>query len=306
MEKQRTLKQPFTVKGKGLHTGLNIELTLKPAPENTGLILKRVDIEGQPEIPALAEFVSQTTRGTVIKKDDVQISTIEHAMAALYAFGIDNCLMEVNAPEFPILDGSAKQFVEAIEKIGIEEQNAEKKYFVVEKKIEYNLPNSESSITILPDDKFSLIVLVGFDSPVLNNQFAVLNDMKDFAKEIAPCRTFVFVREIETLLKMNLIKGGDLNNALVIYDKEISHEELKRLADMINQPCPSVDKFGYINTQLLFNNEPARHKMLDIIGDLALVGYPIKGKVIAMHPGHSTNTAMAKEIRKDIKNQFDK
>lgn len=301
MSKQKTLKGTFTVKGKGLHTGVDITLTFKPAPDNFGRVIKRIDLEGEPQIPALADFVSGTTRGTVIKKGDVQISTVEHALAALYALGIDNCLMEVDAPEFPILDGSAREYVEQIQSVGVEEQQCDKDFFVVTKKITYQLPESNSTITILPDDSFSVQVLIGYDSPVLSNQFAVLDSMSDFASEVAPCRTFVFVREIEPLLKMNLIKGGDLNNALVIYDREIAQEELERLAATMNQPCPKADKFGYLNTTLLFDNEPARHKMLDVIGDLSLIGKPIKGRVIASYPGHATNTALARQIRHDIK-----
>lgn len=301
MSKQLTLKNSITISGKGLHTGLEIELTLRPAAENRGYVIKRVDLPGEPEVPALADYVSGTMRGTVLKKDYFQVSTIEHAMAALYASGVDNCLMEVNAPEFPILDGSARFYSEKIAEVGLEEQKAEKDYFVVTKKIVYQMPESDSTITILPDEKFSVQVLIGYDSPVLSNQFAVLDDMADFQKEVAPCRTFVFVREIEQLLKMNLIKGGDLNNALIIYDKKISQQELKRIADMANQPCPSADELGFLNAELLFNNEPARHKMLDVIGDLALIGKPIKGRVIASYPGHSTNTALARQIRSDIK-----
>ena len=303
MSKQTTLQSPFTLSGKGLHTGLQITLTLNPAPENTGYIIKRIDLPNSPEIPALAEHVSETTRGTVLKIGDVQVSTVEHALAALYAMGIDNCLMEVNAPEFPILDGSAKLYADEIVKVGIEQQAKDKDYFVVTKRIVYETPDKESSITLLPDDSFSVQVLVGYDSPVLNNQFAVLDTMDDFQTEIAPCRTFVFVRELEPLLKMNLIKGGDLNNAIVIYDRPTEKGELERLAELMNQPCPEVDSLGYLNTELVFNNEPARHKLLDVIGDLALIGKPIKGKVIAMHPGHGVNTALAKVIRKEIKRQ---
>ena len=303
MSKQTTLKTPFTLSGKGLHTGLQITLTLNPAPENTGYIIKRIDLPNSPEIPALAEHVSETTRGTVLKIGDVQVSTVEHALAALYAMGIDNCMMEVNAPEFPILDGSAKLYADEIVKVGIEQQAKDKDYFVVTKRIVYETPDKQSSITLLPDDSFSVQVLIGYDSPVLNNQFAVLDTMDDFQTEIAPCRTFVFVRELEPLLKMNLIKGGDLNNAIVIYDRPTEKGELERLAELMNQPCPEVDSLGYLNTELVFNNEPARHKLLDVIGDLALIGKPIKGKVIAMHPGHGVNTALAKVIRKEIKRQ---
>lgn len=303
MSKQTTLKSSFTLSGKGLHTGLQITLTVNPAPENTGYVIKRVDLPNVPEIPALAEYVSETTRGTVLKLGEVQVSTVEHALAALYALGIDNCVLEVNAPEFPILDGSSKLYVEQIEKVGIEEQTKDKDYFVVTKKIVYETPDKSSSIMLLPDETFSVQALIGYDSPVLGNQFAVLENMADFKTEVAPARTFVFVRELEPLLKMNLIKGGDLTNAIVIYDTPIAKSELQRLSELMNQPCPEVDSLGYLNTELVFNNEPARHKLLDVIGDLALIGKPIKGKVIAMHPGHSVNTALAKLMRKEIKRQ---
>lgn len=303
MSKQTTLKSSFTLSGKGLHTGLQITLTVNPAPENTGYVIKRVDLPNVPEIPALAEYVSETTRGTVLKLGEVQVSTVEHALAALYALGIDNCILEVNAPEFPILDGSSKFYVEQIEKVGIEEQSKDKDYFVVTKKIIYETPDKSSSIMLLPDETFSVQTLIGYDSPVLGNQFAVLENMADFKTEVAPARTFVFVRELEPLLKMNLIKGGDLTNAIVIYDRPTAKSELQRLSELMNQPCPEVDSLGYMNTELVFNNEPARHKLLDVIGDLALIGKPIKGKVIAMHPGHSVNTALAKLMRKEIKRQ---
>lgn len=303
MSKQTTLKSSFTLSGKGLHTGLQITLTVNPAPENTGYVIKRVDLPNVPEIPALAEYVSETTRGTVLKVGEVQVSTVEHALAALYALGIDNCILEVNAPEFPILDGSSKFYVEQIEKVGIEEQSKDKDYFVVTKKIVYETPDKSSSIMLLPDETFSVQTLIGYDSPVLGNQFAVLENMADFKTEVAPARTFVFVRELEPLLKMNLIKGGDLTNAIVIYDTPIAKSELQRLSELMNQPCPEVDSLGYMNTELVFNNEPARHKLLDVIGDLALIGKPIKGKVIAMHPGHSVNTSLAKLMRKEIKRQ---
>ena len=234
---------------------------------------------------------------------EVQVSTVEHALAALYALGIDNCILEVNAPEFPILDGSSKFYVEQIENVGIEEQSKDKDYFVVTKKIIYETPDKSSSIVLLPDETFSVQTLIGYDSPVLGNQFAVLENMADFKTEVAPARTFVFVRELEPLLKMNLIKGGDLTNAIVIYDTPIAKSELQRLSELMNQPCPEVDSLGYMNTELVFNNEPARHKLLDVIGDLALIGKPIKGKVIAMHPGHSVNTSLAKLMRKEIKRQ---
>lgn len=303
MSKQKTLKQSFTLKGKGLHTGLDISLTFVPAPENHGIKIKRIDLEGQPIIEALAEYVTDTARGTVLKKGEAQVSTIEHAMAALFSFGIDNCMLEVDAPEFPILDGSAKYFVEQIIEVGIEDQNADKDYYVVRKKIEYTVPETGSKITLLPDDTFSLDVHIGFDSPVLNNQFASLNSLTEFATEIASARTFVFVREIEPLLNMNLIKGGDLKNAIVIYDKIMTQEAMDNLADKLQQPRRDATTLGYLSGDLNFSNEPARHKLLDVIGDLSLIGKPILGKVIASYPGHKINTDLAKIIRKEIKKQ---
>jgi len=302
MIKQQTIKESFSFTGKGLHTGLDILLTFHPAAENHGVKIKRVDLPEQPVIDALAEHVDGTTRGTVLKKGNVQISTIEHALSALYAFGIDNCLLEVNAPEFPILDGSAKFYVEAIQKVGTVEQKEDKDYFVVQKKIEYQLPDSGSKIVLMPDDKFSVDVHIGYRSPILNNQFASLSSLDKFADEIANARTFVFLREIEPLLIMGLIKGGDLENAIVIYDEEIPQAELNNMADALGQRQPDATKLGYFTT-LTWENEPARHKLLDVIGDLALVGKPILGKVLAYYPGHKLNTDCAKLIRKEIKKQ---
>ena len=302
MLKQRTINQSFSFNGKGLHTGLEIKLTFNPAIENHGIKIKRVDLEGEPTIDALADYVDATVRGTVLKKGEIQISTIEHAMSALYALGIDNCLLEVDAPEFPILDGSAKFFVEGIKKAGIVEQKEDKDYFVVRKKIEYQLPDSNSKITILPDDRFSVDVHIGFKSPILNNQFATLSSLNEYADEISSTRTFVFVREILPLLKMGLIKGGDLQNAIVIYDEQMSQEELDNMADMLGESHHNAETLSYL-TPLNFENEPARHKLLDVIGDLALVGKPILGKVIATYPGHKINTELAKIIRKEIKKQ---
>lgn len=302
--KQRTLKESFKVNGKGLHTGLMIEATFLPAPENHGYKFQRLDMEGQPVIDALAEYVSATTRGTVISKGDLRISTIEHALAALYAAGIDNCLIQLNAPELPILDGSAKVYCEKIIEAGIEEQNADKDFYVVKQKIEVRDDTSGSSIVVLPDDEFSIDTMVSFDSPVLTNQYASLDKLDDFSREIGASRTFVFVREVEPLVKGNLIKGGDLDNAIVIYDSPMQQEELDRLADLMGVPHKNVTEFGYINDfPLLADNEPARHKLLDVLGDIALIGRPMRGKVIATRPGHSINTTFAKKIRKEIKHQ---
>lgn len=302
MSKQKTLKDSFSLSGKGLHTGLDITVTFTPAPENHGYKIQRVDLEREPVIDAVAESVVDTRRGTVIGKKDVTISTIEHALAALYAYEIDNCLIKVNAPEFPILDGSSKFYVEEIERVGIVDQNANKDYYIVRKKVEVTDPESGSSILILPDDKFSVSALISFNSPILSNQYATLEDLKNFKSEIASARTFVFVHEIEPLVKNNLIKGGDLDNAIVIYDRIMKQEELDSLADLMNQPRKSCESLGYINNNpLVFDNEPARHKLLDILGDIALLGKPIKGRIIATRPGHKINNQMARHIRKELK-----
>ena len=302
--KQQTLQNSFSLTGKGLHTGMDITITFVPAPENHGYKIQRIDLPEQPVIEAVADQVSETQRGTVVGKNEVVVSTIEHAMAALYGAGIDNCLIQVNAPEFPILDGSAKYYTDAIEKAGIVEQEAERDYYIIKDKIEVKDENTGSSILVLPDDHFSVNVLINFDSPVLNNQYACLEDLEQFKDEISASRTFVFVREIEPLVKHNLIKGGDLDNAIVIYDQKTSQEELDRLADLMNVPHKHVDELGYINNKpLVFDNEPARHKLLDILGDIALIGKPIKGRIIATRPGHKINNQLARSIRKEMKRQ---
>ncbi len=302
MQKQNTLADSFSLEGKGLHTGLNIHITFNPAPENHGYKIKRTDLPEQPIIDAVAENVINTQRGTVIGKKDIQISTIEHAMAALYAAGIDNCLIEVDAPEFPILDGSSRFYTEGINKVGLKKQTANKQYYIVKHKIEVKDEETGASIMILPEDNFSVNVLVSYNSPVLTNQYAVMDDLSQFPSEISASRTFVFVREIEMLIQNNLIKGGDLDNAIVIYDQKVSQDSLDKLADMMNQPRKSAEELGYIsNNPLVFDNEPARHKLLDVIGDIALIGRTLKGRIIATHPGHSINNKLARMIRKEIK-----
>ncbi len=304
MHKQKTLASGFSLSGKGLHTGLDINVTFKPAPENYGYKIKRIDIEGQPLIDALAENVTKTERSTVLSKNNVQVGTVEHAFAALYALGIDNCLIEVDAPEIPILDGSARFFSENIEKAGIKEQNAPRDYYVVQHKIEVKDEKSGASFVILPDEKFNVNVLIDFDSPVLSNQYASLSDLKDFPSEFAASRTFVFLREIETLLQHDLIKGGDLDNAIVIYDQKMEQEDMDRIADKLGLPHKNVKNLGFINDKpLAFSNEPARHKLVDLIGDIALIGKPIKGRIIATRPGHKINNKLARIIRKEIKHQ---
>lgn len=305
--KQQTLKSEFTVSGKGLHTGVHVTATFKPADVNTGYKIKRIDLDGEPVIEALAENVTETKRGTVVSsKTDksIKVSTIEHAMAALYTAGIDNCLIEVDAAELPILDGSAIIYCNKIEEVGIQEQEAEKEYYVVKKRIKVSDPETGSSLIVLPDDELSMDVMIEFNSPVLSNQFASLEHVSAFKKEIAASRTFVFVREILPLLQMNLIKGGDLDNAIVIHDKEMPKEDLDRLADLMHVERKHVSELGYLNNKpLVYKNEPARHKLLDLLGDLSLIGRPLKGRIVATKPGHTINTTLAKKIRKELRYQ---
>ena len=302
MSKQRTLKGSFSLYGKGLHTGLSLTVTFNPAPENTGYKIQRIDVEGQPVIDAIADNVVDTQRGTVVAKGDIRVSTIEHGMSALYALGIDNCLIQVNGPEFPILDGSADMYVKKIQEIGIAEQNAEKDYYIIRHKIEIKDDNTGSTITILPDDDFSITAMCSFNSKFINSQFATLDNMEDYAKEISPARTFVFVRDIVPLLEANLIKGGDLDNAIVIYEQEVSQEKLDQLADVLKVDRMDAKKIGYIQHKpLMWENECTRHKLLDIIGDMALIGKPIKGRIIATRPGHTINNKFARQMRKEIR-----
>ena len=302
--KQRTLKASFKVSGKGLHTGLQINATFNPAPAGHGYKFKRVDLPEETIIDAVAENVVDTQRGTVIARGDARVSTIEHALAALYAAGIDNCLIEVDAPELPILDGSAIYYAEKIEEVGFEEQAEEKDYYIVKQKMEVVDEKTGASLVALPDDEFSIETMIEFKSPVLSNQFAVLNNLEKFKEEIAASRTFVFVREVEPLVSNNLIKGGDLDNAIVIYDSPMSQETLDRLADLMGVPHKHVSDLGYINNKpLVYDNEPARHKLLDVLGDIALIGRPLKGRIIAVRPGHSLNTTFSKKVRRELKRQ---
>ena len=299
--KQCTLKDSFVLKGKGLHTGVEIEATFKPAPDNYGRKFKRLDIEGSEPVDALAENVFDTRRGTAIASGDVKIYTIEHAMSALYAAGVDNCLVELTGPEMPILDGSAKLISEKIAEVGVVEQTEDALVYVVRQRQVVKDDTGTASIRLVPDNDFSIDVMIEFNSVVLANQFASLESLDDYVKEISSSRTFVFVREIEGLVKNNLIKGGDLNNAIVIYDSPIAQPELDRIADMMNVPHKQVTDYGFINdSDLVFKNEPARHKLLDVIGDIALIGRRIQGRIIATCPGHTINTTLAKKIRREF------
>ena len=302
MSKQQTLKGSFSLSGKGLHTGLQININFHPAPAGTGRVIRRVDVEGTPEIPALSEFVKGTERGTVLRKGDVQVSTIEHGLSALYALGVDNCYIDVDAPEFPILDGSAIEYVRKIKEVGLVSQELEREYYIVKQRTEVVSEDGRSRILLLPDHSFGVDVHISFDSPILSNQFASLDNLKNFETEIASSRTFVFVREIEQLLAHNLVKGGDLDNALVIYDKEMEQSSLNDLCKLMGVEPKKGIELGYINNApIIFPNEPARHKLLDVLGDLSLIGRPIQGRIIATCPGHKINNEMGQKIRREIK-----
>ena len=301
-EKQKTLGGSFSLFGKGLHTGLSLTVTFNPAPENTGYKIQRIDLEGQPIIEAIAENVVATNRGTVLQKGEARVSTVEHGMSALYALGIDNCLIQVNGPEFPILDGAADLYVEQIKKVGIVDQNAQKDYYIIRKKIEVRDEDNESVITILPDEDFSITAMCSFNSKFISSQFATLDSIDKYATDIAPARTFVFVRDIVPLLEANLIKGGDLDNAIVIYEQQVEQAKLDKLADLLHVPHIDATKIGYIQHRpLQWDNECTRHKLLDIIGDMALIGKPIKGRIIATRPGHTVNNKFARLMRKEIR-----
>lgn len=301
MDKQMTLKESIPFSGIGLHTGKMVNMTFCPADDNYGYRFKRMDLEGQPVIMARADKVLDTARGTIIGNKDFYITTIEHSLAALYAMGVDNCLIEIDGPEVPILDGSAKLFVAAIKKSGVVEQTAYRRYFKPRHKIE--LKDGDHKIEIIPDEDYTINTFLSFpDSIMLSNQFATLESFEDFETEIAPCKTFVFLREVEHLYNNNLVKGGSLDNALVIVDRVIPQEDLDRLADIFQVPHIKIEKQGILNnTEMCFSNEPARHKVLDIVGDLALLGMRIKGRIAANKPGHKLNTDFAKLLLKESK-----
>jgi UDP-3-O-[3-hydroxymyristoyl] N-acetylglucosamine deacetylase/3-hydroxyacyl-[acyl-carrier-protein] dehydratase len=306
--KQKTILNEITISGKGLHTGLTVTMTLKPAKENQGIVFKRIDIANQPEIEASVLNVVDTSRGTVIEKNGARVGTIEHVMSALTALGIDNILIEIDAPEAPIMDGSSAIIFDAIGINNIKELSAEKEFLVIREKIVFSDIENGVEIIALPDDDFSLNVMISYDSSVLGNQFAKLNSLANFRNEIAPCRTFVFLHELEYLLNHNLVKGGDLDNAIVIMDRDVTQTELDRMADLFHHEHIKLNgQKGILNNlKLHFDNEPARHKLLDLIGDLTLVGKPIKGKIIATRPGHFSNVQFAKMLNKEMTKQFSK
>lgn len=303
--KQRTIENPARISGIGLHTGKEVTMTFHPAPANHGFKFKRTDLEGQPVIPADVAQVISTNRGTTLSiGGDARVSTVEHTLAALVGLEIDNVLIEIDGPEAPILDGSSQRFITILEEAGILEMAEEREYLEIHETISYRDEGTGSELIALPADKFEVTTLIDFASPVLGQQFAALEDLSSFKNSIAPARTFVFVHELEQLLHQGLIKGGDLDNAIVIADRPYSHDELQILARKLDKPALDVDKEGVLNTtDLRFRNEPARHKLLDVIGDLALVGRPIRGKIMATKPGHSANLAFAKLLKQHLIDQ---
>jgi UDP-3-O-[3-hydroxymyristoyl] N-acetylglucosamine deacetylase/3-hydroxyacyl-[acyl-carrier-protein] dehydratase len=296
--KQHTLKSSFSFESKGLHTGLYLHTTFLPAEANTGIRICRTDLKGRPTYEAIADYVTATERGTVLERGSWKVSTVEHALSALYALGVDNCLIEVDGPEMPILDGSAKFYVKAIQEVGLQEQDAEQKVFVVTDPIEY-ISERGSKMMLLPADKYEMEVTITYPTGLLREQKAELYDLGQYIREVSSARTFCFVREIEPLLRMGLIKGGDLQNALVIYETPMSQEGLDYMTDKLGQPHLDATKLGYLSP-LNYPNEPARHKLLDLIGDMSLLGCRIQGKIIALRPGHTFNTQCCKRLRNKI------
>ncbi len=299
--KQRTLKAPITFSGKGLHTGVQVTMTVNPAEAGTGIVFRRVDVEGQPAIPALCDYVVDTSRGTTIEAGGHRVSTIEHIMSALWTLGVDNATIDIDACETPIMDGSAQEYAAEIERVGIEVQQAERNYYQVTEKMVYNIPEKGVAIILYPDEEFSVSVHVDYNSRVIGNQYATFIPGDDYTGKIAPCRTFVFLHEIEPLMKMNLIKGGDLDNAIVVVENAIPDEQLQHLRRLFNKPDIEI-KSGYLsNNELRYNNELARHKLLDLLGDFALLGRRIKGRVWATRPGHFANTEFMKQLKHTIR-----
>jgi len=301
-DKQHTIAEPIHISGTGLHTGINVDMILHPANPGFGYQFQRSDLPNKPIIKADCDLVTDTARGTTLEQDGVKISTVEHVLAALVGMGVDNCLLEINGPEMPIMDGSSQPFVELIEKAGVVEQDAAKVWYSIDENIYYYDEKKRVEMVAMPSMNYEVTTLIDFNSPVLGTQHAGLKKISDFKNEIAPCRTFCFLHELEMLLDHNLIKGGDLNNAIVVVDKPVGEAEMKRLKKIFGREQIEVKSEGYLNNlELRFPNEPARHKLLDVAGDLALIGYPIKGRIIANRPGHSTNVEFAKKIKQYIK-----
>ena len=301
-DKQHTLAKSISISGTGLHTGINVDMTLKPANAGFGFQFQRMDLPGKPVIKADCDLVTDTSRGTTLEQGDTKVSTVEHLLAALVGMGVDNCLVEINGPEIPIIDGSSKPFTDIIEETGVAEQEAAKIWYSIDTNISFYDDAKRVEMTALPATSYHLTTLIDFNSPVLGTQHASLKLMEDFKTEIAPCRTFCFLHELEMLLENNLVKGGDINNAIVVVDKPVTDEEMNRLAKAFGRKKVEVKSEGYLNNlELRFPNEPARHKLLDVVGDLALIGVPIKAHIIANRPGHSSNVKFAQKIKQYIK-----
>jgi UDP-3-O-[3-hydroxymyristoyl] N-acetylglucosamine deacetylase / 3-hydroxyacyl-[acyl-carrier-protein] dehydratase len=306
-DKQRTIKSVVTISGIGLHTGQKTNITFKPAPENNGYVFQRIDLEGKPFIKADVDNVVDTSRGTTLMQNGARVHTTEHVLAALVGLQLDNVLMELDGPEIPIMDGSSYHFIQALEEAGHVEQNADRDYFIIKDNLTFEDKDKNIEMLAVPQDDYRITVMVDYNSKILGTQHASMYSIRDFKNDIGPSRTFCFLHEIEPLFKNNLIKGGDLDNAIVLVARETSQEELDKLAELFQKPKMEVKGIGVLNnTNLNFENEPARHKLLDIVGDLALVGKPIKGHILAARSGHSGNVAFAKKIKQMIKEQAQK
>ena len=304
--KQQTLRSSLSFSGKGLHTGVRVSMTVHPAEADTGIVFRRTDIEGCPEIPALCDYVVDTSRGTTIEKDGHRVSTIEHIMSALWTLGVDNARIDINGPETPIMDGSSKEYARAVLEAGLAELEAERRYYHVTEKMVYTIPEKGVAIILYPDDEFSVSLHVDYNSKVIGNQYATFNPGDDYASKIAPCRTFVFLHELEPLMKMNLIKGADLATAIVVVENPVPDEQLAHLKQIFGKQDIEITG-GYLNNlQLRFNNELARHKLLDLLGDFALLGMRIKGRVWATRPGHYANTEFMKQLKQTIRREGEK
>ncbi len=303
-EFQQTLKESVSISGNGIHTGQYVTLTLNPAEEDKGIVFKRVDLEEQPEVAADVDLVVDVERGTTLSYKGIKVATVEHLLAALVASEVDNVIIELDGEEIPILDGSSMPFLELVERAGIKKLSKEREYFVLEETFNYYDPTKDVEMMAVPNDHYNITVMIDFNSDVLGRQFAQLKHMNQFKEEFASARTFCFLHEVEPLLKDGLIKGGDLSNALVIADEILDDESMRRLSEKYNIPINDINTEGIINdVDLRHYNEPARHKLLDVIGDLALIGMPIKGKIFASKPGHATNVEFAKQLKRYIKEQ---
>ncbi len=299
---QHTIKEEFSISGAGIHTGQSVTIKIKPSAPNTGIVFKRVDLDGQPTVKADVDYVVETNRSTTLEHNGARVSTIEHLMAAMVGMEVDNALIEINGEEVPILDGSSQPFVEAFEKAGIVQQDAEKIYFTIEHNITFVDEEKKVEMVALPYNEYRVNTLIDFNSPVLGTQHAALKNMSEFKQQVASCRTFCFFHELEWLIANNLIKGGDINNAIVVVDKQVTDEQIERISKVFNKRDVQISHEGILNNlELRFPNEPARHKLLDVVGDLALVGFPFKAHIIANRPGHSSNVKFAKKIKEHIK-----